>query len=321
MKIILCDTTFPVSRDVLAPCVPDDHVEVVERVNLDAAIRHADVLIPMMTRLDAGLIAVTSAKLIQQWGAGLEGVDLAAAGARGIAVCNVPSDVTPNAESTAEHALLLMLAAARRLRASRRIYEDGDWGAPLGEALFGRRALIVGFGRIGKALARRLLAMGMDVDAIRRQPEADEARRSGIDRVATPPELRALASTADFVVCTATATDDSRGMIDAEVFRAMKPTAILVNVGRGAVVNEVDLEAALRQGTIAGAGLDVFAEEPVRRDHPLLAMEQVLFTPHIGGVTRQSYEGIARAIAENVDRLRAGRDLLYCAVSPASGRA
>jgi phosphoglycerate dehydrogenase-like enzyme len=321
MKIVLCGSTFPRSQGILAPLLPDDQVMVVERTELDDALRAADVIIPMMTRIDARLIAITSARLIQQWGAGLEGVDLDAAAARGIAVCNVPSDVTANAESTAEHALLLMLGAARRLHASRRTFDEGVWGAPLGDALFGRRALIVGFGRIGKALARRLLAMGMEVDAIRREPSPGEAERHGVARLGTPADLRRFAADADFVACTATATAESQGMFDAPVFAAMKPHAIFVNVGRGSVVNEADLVAALKAGTIAGAGLDVFADEPVGAEHPFLAMEQVLCTPHIGGVTRQSYEGIARVISDNVGRLKSGRELLHCATPPPERRA
>jgi phosphoglycerate dehydrogenase-like enzyme len=278
------------------------------------------VLVPMMTRLDAGLIAVTAATLIQQWGAGLEGVDVDAATARGIYVANVPSDVTPNAESTAEHALLLMLGAARRLRACARTFEEGGWGIPLGAALFGRRALIVGFGRIGQALARRLVAMGMQVDAVRRSPASDEAERHGLDRLGTQADLVRLAADADFVVCTASSTPEGRAMLNREVFGAMKRSAILVNVSRGTLVNEPDLIAALRDRTIAGAALDVFAQEPVAAAHPLLAMEQVLATPHVAGVTAQSYDGIAHVVAANVTALREGRLPSYC-VNPGALRA
>lgn len=312
MLILLCGLTFPPSRDILAPLLPDDEVVAVDQREVASAARRAGVLIPMMTQIDAGLVAATSARLIQQWGAGLEGVDAGAAAARGIYVCNVPSDVTPNAESTAEHAVLLMLGCARRLRVAARAFDDGAWGTPLGEALIGRRALVVGFGRIGKALARRLLAMGMEVDAIRRSPAAGEAEAHGVSFVGTPGDLPRLAASADFVVCTAAATGDSRGLVDDRVLRAMKPTAVLINVGRGAVVSEAALVAALREGRIAGAGLDVFAEEPVGPGHPLLQMEQVLATPHIGGVTRQSYEGIARAIARNVTAVKEGRTPDYC---------
>jgi phosphoglycerate dehydrogenase-like enzyme len=255
---------------------------------------------------------VTTARLIQQWGAGLEGVDVEAASRRGIYVANVPSDVTANAESTAEHALLLMLAAARRIRSASRTFDEGRWGIPVGQALFGRRALIVGFGRIGKALARRLAAMGMTVDAVRRTPEPDEAALYGINRVGTSDDLLPFAADADFVVCTAAASGSARGMLNRRVFETMKPTAILVNVSRGSIVDEDDLLAALRAGRIAGAGLDVFAQEPIGRDHPLLALEQVLATPHIAGVTVQSYEGIARAVAGNVRRIKAGQVPAHC---------
>ena len=313
MKVVICGTMFPEARGILAALLPEYEVDIGPDDRLNQAVRGADVLIPMMTGIDAGLIGITSARLIQQWGAGLVGVDVDAASARGIYVANVPSDLTPNAESTAEHALLLMLGTARRLRMCARMFDEGTWGAPLGAALFGRRALIVGFGRIGKALARRLVAMGMRVDAVRRVPEAGEADRHGVERLGTAvDDLSRFAADADFVVCTASATPESRAMLNSAVFRVMKPTAIVVNVSRGAVIAEGDLVAALQTGHIAGAGLDVFADEPLRPGHPLLAMEQVLATPHIAGVTVQSYEGISTVVAENVRRLHTGQVPAHC---------
>jgi phosphoglycerate dehydrogenase-like enzyme len=312
MRIVLCGETFPPSRDILAPFLPDEEVVRVPVATLDDAVRGADVLIPMMTRVGARLIARTSARLIQQWGAGLEGVDVDAASARGIYVCNVPSDVTPNAESTAEHAVLLMLASARRLRVGFTSFERGLWGAPLGESLFGKRALIFGFGRIGKALARRLVALGMEVDAIRRSPQDDEADRAGVRSVAAPGAFLSLAAEADFVVSTATLTDDSRGLIGDRLFRVMKRSAFVINVSRGAIIDEPALLQALNEERIAGAGLDVFADEPIDASHPLLACENVIATPHIGGVTRESYDGIAREIAANVIAVKEGRLPQYC---------
>jgi phosphoglycerate dehydrogenase-like enzyme len=312
MKVVLCGQTFPPSRDILSPLLPGDEVVAVPAAQVPEAAAAADVLIPMMTRLDSVLIRRTSATLIQQWGAGLEGVDVEAATARGIYVCNVPSDETPNAESTAEHAVLLMLACARRLHTCFRAFDKGLWGAPLGESLFGRRALILGFGRIGRALARRLVALGMEVDAIRRTPQPGEAAQAGIGEVGTPADLPRLAAAADFLVCTATATEDARGMINASTLHVMKPTAYVVNVARGAVINEPALIAALNNGLIAGAGLDVFAQEPVDLRSPLLRMENVIATPHVAGVTTQSYEGIARAIAANVTAVKEGRMPSYC---------
>jgi len=312
MRIVLCGETFPPSRDILAPYLPDDEVLRVAVSDLREAVRAADVLVPMMTRLDASIIECTSARLIQQWGVGLDGVDVAAASARGILVCNVPSDVTFNAESTAEHAVLLMLAVARQLRTAFRSFERGLWGAPLGESLPGKRALIFGFGRIGRALARRLVALGMDVDAVRRSPEKNEAQRAGVRSVATPDRFLHLAADADFVVSTATVTEKSVGLFNDELFRVMKPSAFVINVSRGPIVDEDALVRALRDRRIAGAGLDVFAREPIDASHPLLAFENVVATPHIGGVTRESYDGIARAIAANVTAVKEGRRPQYC---------
>jgi phosphoglycerate dehydrogenase-like enzyme len=319
MRIVLCGQTFPPSRDILAPLVPDDEVMAVPTAQVPDAVTSADVLVPMMTRLDVGLLRDTSAILIQQWGAGLEGVDINAATERGIYVCNVPSDETPNAESTAEHAVLLMLACARRLHTCFRAFNKGLWGAPLGESLVGGQALIVGFGRIGKALARRLIALGMEVDAIRRNPDPGEARDAGVREIGRPVDLARLAERADFVVCTATATEQALGMINASTFHAMKPTAFVINVARGAVVNQPALIAALKDGLIAGAGLDVFAQEPIDLRSPLLRMENVIATPHVAGVTRQSYEAIARAIAANVRAVKEGRTPKYC-VNPDARR-
>ena len=304
MRIIICGRSFSSARPVLAAALPEAEIQTVDARGLSEAAADADVLIPMMTRLDAGLIAAT--------GAGLEGVDVDAATAKGIYVANVPSDLTPNAESTAEHALLLMLGAARRLGTCARVFREGGWGIPLGDALFGRRVLIVGFGRIGKALARRLIAMGMRVDAVRRSPEPGEAERHGLDRLGTPADLVRLAADADFVVCAASLTPDGRAMLNARVFAAMKRTAILVNVSRGMLVDEADLIAALREGAIAGAALDVFAQEPVATDHPLLGMEQVLATPHVAGVTSQSYDGICRFVVDNVRRVARGEAPANC---------
>jgi phosphoglycerate dehydrogenase-like enzyme len=312
MRIVLCGETFPLSRDILSPLLPDDEVLRVRGTDVATAVVSADVLIPMMTRLDAALVASTSARLIQQWGAGLEGVDLEAASARGIYVCNVPSDVTPNAESTAEHAVLLMLACARRLNACFRALNEGAWGAPLGESLFGKQALIVGFGRIGKALARRLMALGMEVAAIRRSPEPDDAERAGVREVGRAADLPRLAAAADFLICTAPATAESIGMLDASTFAAMKSTAFVINVSRGSVVNESALIAALRERRLAGAGLDVYAQEPIDLRNPLLKMENVIATPHVAGVTRESYDGIARVIADNVQLVKAGQAPRHC---------
>lgn len=265
-----------------------------------------------MHRLEPELIQGTRARVIQQWGVGLEGVDIAAATARGILVCNVPGHASPNADSTAEHAVFLMLAAARRIHDCLSAFERGEWGGPMGEALHGNRALIFGLGSVGRALAGKLKGMGMLVDAIRRSPSQAEQAELGLGRIGAASDLHRMAADADFVICTAILTDETRGIVNRDLFSVMKPTAFVINVSRGPVVNEEDLLDALRSRVIAGAGLDVFTTEPLKPDHPLLTMPNVFATPHVAGVTRQNVGGLARVVAANIERFRAGKIPLFC---------
>jgi phosphoglycerate dehydrogenase-like enzyme len=312
VKILFCGEEFPAAPPILARVLSDHEVATCSALAVAEHGRAAEVLIPLMARLDAAFLATASAKLIQQWGAGVEGVDRDAATARGIPVCNVPSDATSNAEATAEHAIFLMMGLARRFHECTESFRNGQWGAPLGMALRGQRALIVGLGRVGRALASRLAALGMVVEAIRAHPEREDGERPLVWRVAGPDRIAELAATADFLISTVPLNTQSRGLVSAGVLRVMKPTAFVVNVSRGAVVDERALGDALRSGAIAGAGLDVFETEPITAEYPLLSMPNVFATPHVAGVTTQNYEGIARVIADNVALIDDGKAPRYC---------
>jgi phosphoglycerate dehydrogenase-like enzyme len=182
---------------------------------------------------------------------------------------------------------------------------------PLGTSLFGRRALIVGLGRVGQALARRLKDLGMEVAAIKAHPDPALAEALGLIELAGPEALHRLLGASDFVAATLTANPSTVGMFDRAAFAAMRPGAFLVNVGRGSVVDEAALLAALDAGHLGGAGLDVFAAEPPAPDNPLLRHPLVVATPHIGGVTEQSFAAIGRKLAANIERLRRGEPLLF----------
>jgi len=316
MKIVFCGEFFADGPAALRKVLHDDDIVNCPRRRAAELGLDADVLVPLMHRLEPELIRGTKARMIHQWGVGLEGVDIPAASARGIMVCNVPGDASPNAESTAEHAVFLMLGVARKIHDCLSAFERGEWGGPMGESLHGNRALVFGLGRVGRALTRKLNGMGMDVDAIRRSPSTEDQAELGLDRIGVPSDLHRMAAEANFVVSTATLTDETRGIFNHDLFRAMKPTAFVVNVSRGPVVNQEDLLEALRNGTIAGAGLDVFTTEPLKPDHPFLNMANVFATPHVAGVTRQNLEGIARVVANNINRLRAGEAPLFCVNSP-----
>ena len=311
MRILFCDTTFEHTREALAPYLPADELVCCPKAELAGAIAEAEVAIPLMARLDAAVIARGKRlRMIHQYGVGLEGVDVGAAKARGIIVARVPSADTGNAIAVAEQALALMLALARRLPEQAPALAARKLGAPRGITLYGSRVAILGLGNIGRALAERLRALGMTVVAMREHPQAEDARALGIERVGGPGDLEELVQGADFVVVTLPVTESTRGLVNREVLESMKRSAYLVNVSRGPVVDYEGLLWALRSRAIAGAGLDVYWEEPVDPADPILR-ENVVASPHVGGVTVYSYELMARALAANIERLRAGRTVLH----------
>jgi phosphoglycerate dehydrogenase-like enzyme len=312
MKVLFCGMAFPKASELLKALLPDEDVSNCSEEHVVRLGMAADVLIPMMHRLEPELVGGTAAKLIHQWGVGLEGVDIAAATTRGIMVCNVPGDTTANADSTAEHALFLMLAVARRIHECFSAFHQGLWGIPLGQALGGAAALIVGLGRVGKSLARKLVALGMKVRAIRRTADIETETAIGLLDAGDVSRLYEMASSADFVISTIALTDRTTGLFNRDLFRVMKPSAFVINVSRGPVIDEADLLKALHAGEIAGAGLDVYQREPLDPGSPLLTLPNVVATPHVAGVTEQNYDGIARILAGNILRVKEGKMPMYC---------
>jgi phosphoglycerate dehydrogenase-like enzyme len=312
MKVLFCGETFPRAPRMLRALLQDEEIlaSPVDQVKEQGLT--ADVIIPLMHRLEPGLIQGTTARLIHQWGVGLEGVDIPAATARGILVCNVPADATANADSTAEHAVFLMMGLARRIHECFGAFQEGLWGAPVGEALFGNTALIVGLGRVGKALAHKLTALGMTVEAISRIPDPETETTLGVTRTADLSGLLEMSLRADFVISTITLTEETRGLFNRKLFQSMKKTAFVINVSRGPVVNEHDLLQALDERIIAGAGLDVYSHEPLDPTSPLLSRDDVFATPHVAGATRQNYEGIARIVADNLSLFKVGKTPRFC---------
>jgi D-3-phosphoglycerate dehydrogenase len=262
---------------------------------LEAQVGGAEALVPSMTRITAALLdAAPRLKLIVQFGAGLDGVDQEAARARGIEVRNVPA---LNADAVAEHVLFLMLALARRLPEHRAAFASRVIGSPPGRELAGKTLGIVGLGASGRALGRRARAFGMKVIAVRRSPHQDDV---DADWVGGRDDTDALLGRADVVSLHTPLTDETRGLIDARRLALMKPAAFLINAGRGALVDREALVAALATRRNAGAGLDVYWEEPTDPADPLLAMDNVVATPHVGGVTVEALGRIADRVAEIV---------------------
>ena len=200
-----------------------------------------------------------------------------------------------------------MLAFARRLHTHVANQREKRWSRPEWDepwTIAGERACVVGLGSLGRGVVDRATGLGLDVDGVRRTPTPEP----GVDRVYTPDALETAVSDARFVVLTVPLTSETKGMIDADVLAAMREDAYLINVARGAVVDQRALVRALEDGGIAGAALDVFETEPLPESSPLWEMEEVIVTPHAGSATRQYGDHVASLVAENVRRIRGGQD-------------
>jgi len=312
MHILICTTHFPHCAEILQQHLPDDTIRTCPADQVHRAAATVDVLIPAMFRVDAEVIAHTSARIIHQFGVGLEGVDIPAATRQGIYVANVPGhEGAGNAVSVAEHAVFLMLALARKFPRARANVRNRTFGAPLGAGLMGKTVAIVGVGSIGTELARHLQSFQMRLLGIKQHPTEVLRQELGLDFLGSPQNLGEVLGEADFVVLALPVTPMTRGIINASALALMKRSAFLINVGRGPVIDHEALVAALAQEIIAGAGLDVFWDEPTNPDDPLFRYN-VIATPHTAGVTDLSYNDIARGLAANVNRLRAGLLPINC---------
>lgn len=273
------------------------------------SLRGFDALIPTMTRVTRGTLeSGDRLKLVQQVGAGLEGVDIEAAGQLGIAVANVPSADSGNADSVAELGIYLMIALARDAPAMERSVREGRIGDPFGLALKGRTAGIVGLGGLGAALATRLRAFGMRLHGVRRHDPVGARAELGLDWSGGTEDLPQLLEASDFVILCLPDTPATNGLMNHTTFSHMKRSAYLINLGRGGLVDREALLAALESGTIAGAGLDVFWQEPPDPDDPVFS-HNVIATPHVAGATDVSMQGILAGVSDNLARLARGEPL------------
>ncbi|ARA94653.1 D-glycerate dehydrogenase [Rhodothermaceae bacterium RA] len=252
------------------------------------------------------LASCPSLKVVAQFAVGYDNIDVAAAHRLGIVVTNTPGVLT---DATADLAFALLLAVARRLREADRYVRDGRfqrWETMelLGMELAGKTLGIVGMGRIGQAVARRAIGFGMRVVYHNRhRVNPTDEYRLGARRV----ELEELLATSDVISLHCPLNDDSRHLIDAAAFAQMKPSALLINTARGPVVDEAALVEALREGRLAGAGLDVFEREP--EVHPgLLDHPRVVLAPHLGSATVEARTAMARMCSEAIHAVLSGAD-------------
>ena len=272
------------------------------RAELAEHARDAEGLLSLLTDpVGAELIAgCPRLRVISNYAVGVDNVDLPAATARSIPVGNTPGVLT---DSTADLTIALMLGISRRIVEGDALVRAGAWvtwepGLLLGYDLHGATVGVIGFGRIGQAVARRLEGFGCEV--------LHTSRSGGI-------ELGELLERSDFVTVHTPLTEETRGLIGTEALRRMKPTAYLVNTARGPIVDSDALRTALEQDEIAGAALDVTDPEPLPADHPLLGAPNLVVIPHLGSATHATRERMADMAVENMLAGLDGERMPYCA--------
>jgi glyoxylate reductase len=275
------------------------------RVLLERVADKAAILSMLTERIDVGLMdAAPGLRIVANLAVGHDNIDVPAATARGIVVTNTPDVLT---EATADLAWSLLMAAARRLGEGDRLVRSGGWRgwSPtqlLGQTVWGRTIGILGMGKIGTAVARRARGFGMTVLYHNRRPRPAAEHELGARLV----DLPTLWRDSDFVSLHAPLTDETRHIVDAAALDAMQHHAVLVNTARGPLVHETALVDALRSGTIAAAGLDVFEHEPAI-DTGLTKLDNAVLAPHIGSATIEARSAMVRCCSQNIVAVLEGR--------------
>ena len=296
--------------DVFELRINDDN-HVMSSAELARALAWADVVCPTVTdSLTGALLSAptVNAKLLANFGVGFNHIDMAAASRAGIAVTNTPGVLT---DATAEIALTLMLSSARRAGEGERLVRSGQWGGwhpthMLSTQVTGKTLGIVGMGRIGLAFAKQAHhGLGMNIMYSSRETRSEQALEGLPAKHCALDELLAAC---DFVSLHCPATPQTRHLINSQTLSKMKPTAHLINTARGDVINEEDLIAALRQGVIAGAGLDVYAAEP-KLSEGLTDLPNVVLLPHMGSGTTQTRVAMGECALANIRAFAEDRPL------------
>jgi glyoxylate reductase len=291
--------------------MPPPHRELARRLKGAGAV-----LSVVTDRLDPATIAgAHGLRVISNMAVGLDNIDLAAATVRGIAVGHTPGVLT---ETTADLAFALLMATARRVAEGDRYVRAGRWRTwgpqtLLGRDVFGATLGIIGFGKIGQAMARRARGFSMRVLCVSGPRRRSDVPDKNPDIQAERVSLARLVRESDFITIHVPLTAKTRHMLGRREFAAMKRGAIVINTARGAVIDQKALTAAVRSGHLGGAGLDVSDPEPISARDPLLELPDVVITPHIGSASHATRLKMANMAVDNVLDVFAGRIPRYCA--------
>ncbi|GCD42807.1 phosphoglycerate dehydrogenase [Streptomyces paromomycinus] len=312
--VLIAEELSPATVDALGPDFEIRHCNGADRAELLPAIADVDaILVRSATKVDAEAIAAArKLKVVARAGVGLDNVDVSAATKAGVMVVNAP---TSNIVTAAELACGLLVATARNIPQANTALKNGEWkrskytGVELSEKVLG----VVGLGRIGVLVAQRMSAFGMKIVAYDPYVQPARAAQMGVKLVS----LDELLEVADFITVHLPKTPETLGLIGDEALHKVKPTVRIVNAARGGIVDETALASALKEGRVAGAGLDVYASEPCT-DSPLFEFDQVVATPHLGASTGEAQEKAGIAVAKSV-RLALAGELVPDAVNVQGG--
>ncbi|MDS0220507.1 C-terminal binding protein [Haloarcula sp. S1AR25-5A] len=269
----------------------------------DAADSAAALVVDVNTPITATVLdALDDLRIVARAGVGIDNIDVAAAADNGVTVTNVPEYCT---DEVATHTATLLLDCVRTVAAYDRDVRDGEWGwertRPV-HRVRDRTLGLVSFGPIARRVRDQLRGFDLDVIAYDPYVDTEEMAAADVEKVT----LETLYERADYVSLHAPLTDETAGMIDADALASMRDHAVLVNTGRGGLVDEAALRTALEEGTIAAAGLDVLAEEPPTADHPLVGLDNCIVTPHAAWYSEEAREDLNAAVAANVGAALAG---------------
>ncbi len=312
--VLIAEELSPATVDALGPDFEIQHIDGADRGALLAALPEADaLLVRSATQVDADAIAAARRlKVVARAGVGLDNVDVRAATQAGVMVVNAP---VSNIVSAAEHAVALILATARHVPQAHASLKHGAWkrSAYTGVELFEKTLGVVGLGRIGVLVAQRLAGFGMTVVAYDPYVGSARAGQLGVRLVG----LDELLATSDVITVHLPKTPETVGLLGAEALRKVKPSVRVVNAARGGIVDEAALYAALKEGRVAGAAMDVFTTEPCT-DSPLFELDNVVVTPHLGASTVEAQERAGISVARSV-RLALAGELVPDAVNVSGG--
>jgi D-3-phosphoglycerate dehydrogenase len=298
-KVLISDSLAPEGLEILERARGIEVVNApgLDRAGLLEAIRDADgLLVRSATKVTAEVLeAAEKLKVIARAGVGVDNVDVAAASRRGVVVVNTPGG---NTVTTAEHAIALLVALARHVPQATASMKSGKWEKNRfkGIELYNRTLGVVGLGNVGRVVADRARGLGMRVIAFDPYISAEVARKQDVE-LTTLDELLARS---DAITLHVPRSKETLGLLGRAAFEKMRPGVLIVNAARGGIVDEEALAEALQSGKVGGAALDVFAEEPPPPDHPLLHMDKVICTPHLGASTVQAQVNVSITAAEQV---------------------